>query len=162
MFIKKLTNTCVAVLMLGMGIFTGCSGDNSTTAGVYTETNSGKPAEYLCALSQLDTSLVKRSHNGSVSVCHTTKDIENIDPSLDSVVVDSSFDSDDEIESYVICGMSIAQTMLFINVSSRPAQATVTVVSSTTNGSSMAQRSRVLTSVSRSRTPEASELITCS
>lgn len=116
MFIKKLTNTCVAVLMLGMGIFTGCSGDNSTTAGVYTETNSGKPAEYLCALSQLDTSLVKRSHNGSVSVCHTTKDIATIASSLDSVVVDSSFDSDDEIESYVICGMSIAQTMLFINV----------------------------------------------
>lgn len=116
MFIKKLTNTCVAVLMLGMGIFTGCGDDNASTAGVYTETNSGKPAEYLCALSQLDTSLVDRSHNGSVSVCHTTKDIENIDPSLDSVVVDSSFDSDDEIESYVICGMSIAETMLFINV----------------------------------------------
>lgn len=116
MFIKKLTNTCVVVVLLGMGMFTGCGDDNASTAGVYTETNSGKPAEYLCALSQLDTSLVDRSHNGSVSVCHTTKDIENIDPSLDSVVVDSSFDSDDEIESYVICGMSIAETMLFINV----------------------------------------------
>ena len=116
MFIKKLTKTCAAVLMLGMGLFTGCGDDNTSTAGVYTETNSGKPAEYLCALSQLDTSLVKRSHNGSVSVCHTTKDIATIASSLDSVVVDSSFDSDDEIESYVICGMSIAQTMLFINV----------------------------------------------
>ena len=87
MFIKKLTKTCAAVLMLGMGIFTGCGDDNTSTAGVYTETNSGKPAEYLCALSQLDTSLVKRSHNGSVSVCHTTKDIATIASSLDSAVI---------------------------------------------------------------------------
>ena len=47
MFIKKLTNTCVVVVLLGMGMFTGCGDDNASTAGVYTETNSGKPAEYL-------------------------------------------------------------------------------------------------------------------
>ena len=73
MFVKKFTKMGLAFALLGLGMFVGCSGDNSTTAGVYTETNSGKPAEYLCALSQLDTSLVDRSHNGSVSVCHTTK-----------------------------------------------------------------------------------------
>lgn len=116
MFVKKFTKMGLAFALLGLGMFVGCSGDNSTTAGVYTETNSGKPAEYLCALSQLDTSLVDRSHNGSVSVCHTTKDIATIAPSLDSAVIDSSFDSNDDIESYEICGMTVAQTMLFINV----------------------------------------------
>ena len=116
MFVKKFTKMGLAFVLLGLGMFVGCSADNSTTAGVYTETNSGKPAEYLCALSQLDTSLVDRNHNGSVSVCHTTKDIATIAPSLDSAVIDSSFDSNDDIESYEICGMTVAQTMLFINV----------------------------------------------
>lgn len=116
MFVKKFTKMGLAFALLGLGMFVGCSGDNSTTAGVYTETNSGKPAEYLCALSQLDTSLVDRSHNGSVSVCHTTKDIATIAPSLDSSIIDSSFDSTEVIKSYRICGLSVAQTMLFINV----------------------------------------------
>jgi len=119
MFIKKFAKMGLAFALLGLGMFVGCSADNSTTAGVYTETNSGKPAEYLCALSQLDTSLVKRSHGESVLKCSRTSDIAAIDPSLDSVVVDSSFDSADDTASYVVCGKSIAEMMLFINVRAR-------------------------------------------
>ena len=121
MFIKKFAKMGLAFALLGLGMFVGCSGDNSTTAGVYTETNSGKPAEYLCALSQLDTSLVDRSHNTTIDKCIKTDYINDIDSSFDSVVVDSSivdssFDSTEVIKSYRICGLSIAETMLFINV----------------------------------------------
>ncbi len=119
MFIKKLIKTGLAFALLGLGMFVGCSGDHAATAGVYTETNSGKPVESLCALSQLDTSLVIRSHGESVLKCSRTSDIAAIDPSLDSVVVDSLFDSADDTASYVVCGKSIAQTMLFINVRAR-------------------------------------------
>jgi len=116
MFIKKFAKMGLAFALLGLGMFVGCSGDNSTTAGVYTETNSGKPAEYLCALSQLDTSLVDRSHDTTITKCEKTDYINVIDSSFDSVVVDSSFDSTEVIKSYTICGLSVGQTMLFINV----------------------------------------------
>lgn len=121
MFIKKFAKMGLAFALLGLGMFVGCSGDNSTTAGVYTETNSGKPAEYLCALSQLDTSLVDRSHNTTIDKCIKTDYINDIDSSFDSVVVDSSiidssFDSTEVVKSYRICGLSVDQTMLFINV----------------------------------------------
>lgn len=72
MFIEKLTKTGLAVALLGMGIFTGCSDDNSSMASTLSETNSGTP------IAQLDTSLFEKTFSDGKNSCSIEVDSDSI------------------------------------------------------------------------------------
>lgn len=107
MFIEKLTKTGLAVALLGMGIFTGCSDDNSSMASTLSETNSGTP------IAKVDTSLLRKDFYEGVP-CGSL--LEEDSPGASALARKSAFAyDDDEFIARPECGGTYRDILLYIN-----------------------------------------------
>ena len=77
MIIKKMTKVGLAFALLGLGMFVGCSDDNSSVASTLSETNTGK------SIAELDTSLLASSFDEGSDCLESSKILAKRMPMMD-------------------------------------------------------------------------------
>lgn len=77
MIIKKMTKVGLAFALLGLGMFVGCSDDNSSVASTLSETNTGK------SIAELDTSLLASSFDEGSDCRESSKILAKRMPMMD-------------------------------------------------------------------------------